>query len=64
MSRRISPFAALSAVVVLAASAIAISGARWGDTIERIDFTTTRVATTPAYEPVSRRPVTPTCASS
>lgn len=50
MSRRISPFAALSAVVVLAASAIAISGARWGDTIERIDFTTTRVATTPAYD--------------
>ena len=50
-SRRLSPFAALSAGVVVAASAIALLGAaRHGDKIEVVDFGLTRVATSPAYD--------------
>ena len=50
-STRLSPFGALSAAIVVVASAVALSGAaRRGDTVERVDFGVTRVATSPAYD--------------
>ena len=49
-SNRLSPFAMLSAVIVVAGSTAALIGATRGDTIERIDFGVTRVATSPAYD--------------
>ena len=49
-TRRFSPYAAFSAATVIAASGAALLGASRGDTIERVDFTTTRVATSPAYD--------------
>lgn len=50
MKTRFSPFATFSAALVVVAGAFALSGARRGDTIERVDFGVTRVATTPAYD--------------
>jgi nitrite reductase (NO-forming) len=49
-SNRLTPFAMLSAIVVVAGSAAALLGAARGDKIERIDFGVTRVATAPAYD--------------
>jgi nitrite reductase (NO-forming) len=50
MPTRFSPFATLSAAIVVGAGAVALLDASRGDTIERIDFGVTRVATSPAYD--------------
>jgi len=51
MRTRLTPFAAFSAAVVIAASALALLGAaRGGDAVERVDFGVTRVTTSPAYD--------------
>ena len=48
---RLTPFGALSAAVVVAASAAALLGAvRRHDTVARVDFGIMRVATSPAYD--------------
>jgi hypothetical protein len=50
-STRLSPFGALSAAIVVAASAVALlSAARRHDTVSRVDFGLMRVATSPAYD--------------
>ena len=50
MSSRLTPFGALSAVVVVTASVAALLGSRRSDKVERVDFGVTRVATSPAYD--------------
>ena len=50
-TRRLSRFGAFNVAVVLAASALVLLGAaRKGDSVERVDFGVTRVATSPAYD--------------
>ena len=49
-SPRLTPFGALSAAIVLIASAAALLGARRADSVERTDFSVSRVATSPAYD--------------
>lgn len=49
MRIRINPIP-VTAAIVLGAGAFSFIGARRADTVERIDFSTTRVATSPAYD--------------
>src|SRR5688572_30457146 len=50
-THRLTPFGALSAAIVVAASSAAVLGAAIrSDSIERVDFGVTRVATSPVYD--------------
>ena len=49
-AKRLSRWTAFSLVVVIAATVAALLGAGRADRTERVDFSVTRVATTPAYD--------------